>query len=128
MKRGFEHRLWGYQVVKIKQTDAERGIVTDSPSSVHSSSPRSSLDDEDTDEIGDLATVDSPVNGSPAQDDEHFDEEKGKYGKFGSVEPLIRPVPALSREGSEETEERDGVGEWQIPETVILTSESISPF
>ena len=126
MKRGFEHRLWGYKVVKIKQRDAERGILTNPPSSLHSSSPSASLDDEDMDERGDMANVESSVNGSPAQDYKHADEEKGNY--FGNAEPLIRPVPALSREGSEEAEERDGAGEWQIPETVILTSESISPF
>lgn len=123
MKRGFEHRLWGYKVVKIKQPTA-----TSSASSIHSSSSSASLDDEDTDEDRDLETAISSVNGSPAQDDEQFDQEKDKYSKFGNVEPLIRPVPAPSRERSEEAEERDGVGEWQIPETVILTSESISPF
>lgn len=128
MKRGFEHRLWGYKVVKIKQPDAERGIATISPSSIHSSSPSASLD-EDTSEDGNLGPVDSSVSGSPAQDDEQSDQENRKYSNFGNAEPLIRrPVPAPSREGSEEAEERDGVGEWQIPETVILTSESISLF
>ena len=128
MKRGFEHRLWGYKVVKIKQPDAERGIATHSSSSIHSSSPSPSLDEEDTDEDGNLEPVDSSVNRSPAQDNEHFDQEKGNYTNLGNTEPLMRTVPAPSREGSEEAEERDRVGEWQIPETVILTSESISPF
>ena len=116
-------------VVKIKQPDAERGIATSPPSSIHSSSPRSSLDDEDTNEDGNLEIPDPSVDGSPAQDDEQFDEETGKYSKFGNAEPLVRrPVPAPSREGSEEAEGHDGVGEWHIPKTVILTSESISPF
>lgn len=126
MKRGFEHRLWGYKVVKIKQPDAERGVVTNPPSSIHSSSPSAPLNDEDTDENVDLATANSSVNSHAAQDDERSDEEKGR--NFGNAEPLMRPTPGLSREGSEDPEERHGAGDWQIPETVILTSESISPF
>lgn len=127
MKRGFEHRLWGYKVVKTKQPDSERGTVSSHPSSVHSPLPRASLDDPESGGYGNLGTVESFVESGPAQGGEHFDLEKGHCSKFGNVEPPIRLVPE-SREGSEETEERDRTGEWQIPETVILTSESISPF
>lgn len=124
MKRGFEHRLWGYKVVKIKQPDAERGLASGSTSSDLSPSPTVSLDDQRTSEYG---VVESSAEGDAAQDEEGYDREKGEYSRFGNVEPMRRPVPE-SREGREETEEREGVGEWQIPETVILTSESISPF
>lgn len=118
MKRGFEHRLWGYKVVKIEQPDAERGSASDSTSSVRSPSPTASLDDRHTEEYGRLGTVEPS---RPAQDGEYSDQEPG------NVERTIRPV-LESRDESEETEEREEEGEWQIPETVILKSESISPF
>lgn len=124
MKRGFEHRLWGYKVVKIKQPDAERGLASGSTSSDLSPSPTVSLDDQRTSEYG---VVESSAEGDAAQDEEGYDREKGEYSRLGNVE-LMRRLVLESREGSEETEEREGVGEWQIPETVILTSESISPF
>lgn len=122
MKRGFEHRLWGYKVVKIKQPDAERGTVSRSASSVRSPSPPALHND------GNPGNVESPVESDPAQHEEDFDQEKGECSKFENVESTIRPVVPESSEGSEETEEREEAGEWQIPETVILTSESISPF
>ncbi|CAD6591488.1 MAG: hypothetical protein ASARMPRED_005411 [Alectoria sarmentosa] len=128
MKRGFEHRLWGYKVVKIKQPDTKRGTGSSSSSSVRSPSPTASLDDQESGKSGMSGTVkEPPVEGGLARDVKDSDEEKGAYSKLENAEPTIRPVPD-SREGIEETEEREGEGEWQIPETVILTSDSISPF
>lgn len=128
MKRGFEHRLWGYKVVKIKQPDAKRGTGSNSSSSIRSPSPTTSLDDQETGKCGQSGIVEeTPVEGGLARDGEDSDEERGMYSKLGNAEPTIRPVPQ-SREGIEETEEREREGEWQIPETVILTSDSISPF
>lgn len=127
MTRGFEHRLWGYMVVKIKQPDAERGIGSKPTSSVHSPSPTLSLDDQESGESGHLGIVKSSVRGGSAQHGEDFDPEKGEDSQFMDAEQTIKPVPN-SIEGREETEESERAGEWQIPETVILTSESISPF
>ena len=62
-------------------------------------------------------------------DNEHSDRDEDRYGKFGSGsgDLAMRPV-VESRDRSEETDRRDSVGGWQIPETVILTSRSIGPF
>ena len=127
MKRGFEHRLWGYKVVKIKQPDAERGTTSHSTSSIRSHSSSTSLDDRGSGEYGNLGTVESSEETGLAQHGEDLDREKREKARPENVEPTIRPVPE-SRERSEETEEREIEGNWQIPETVILTSESISPF
>ena len=129
MTRGFEHRLWGYTVVRIKQPDAERGITSDStPSSIRAAFPPTSLDGHEMREYGKLGVVESSVEGRPnARDDEHFDRDKDGYSEFGSGDLAMRPVPG-SRDGSEETDRRDSVGGWEIPETVILTSGSIGPF
>lgn len=128
MKRGFEHRLWGYKVVKIKQPDAKPGTRSNSSSSVRSPSPTASLDDQETGKCGQSGIVEeTPVEGGLVQDGEGSDEEHGAYSNLWNAEPTIRPVPE-SREGIDETEEREREGAWQIPETVILTSDSISPF
>lgn len=127
MKRGFEHRLWGYKVVKIKQPDPARGSLSSSGSSTPSPSQTPSLDDQDIGEYGNLGIVDSSVENGSAQHGEGFDEEKGEYEKLAAGEPTVRQVPD-SREENEENEEREISGEWQIPETVILTREPISPF
>ena len=127
MTRGFEHRLWGYRVVKIKQRDPERGIVSHSSPSVRAPSPTASLTDQQNGEYRSVSIGESSVKDGPVHDDEGFDRRDGGHGEFGNGEPTIRPVPE-SRERSREMEEGEGEGEWQIPETVILTSESISPF
>ncbi len=127
MKRGFEHRLWGYKVVKIKQPDAERGTPSRSTSSIRSHSSSAPLDDRGSGEYGNLGTVESSEESGLAQHGEDLDQAKGEYPRPQNAEPTIRPVPE-SRERSEDTEEREKEGDWQIPETVILTSESISPF
>ncbi len=128
MKRGFEHRLWGYKVVKIQQPDAERGTPSHSTSSIRShSSSSASLNDRGSGEYGNLGTVESSEESGLAQHSQDLDQEKGEYARPENAEPTIRPVPE-SREKSEDTEEREKEGDWQIPETVILTSESISPF
>lgn len=126
MKRGFEHRLWGYKVVKIKQPDAERGSVSSSGSSIRSHSQSPSHDDQDTGEDGTLGIVKSSVEAASTQHGQEFDQEESQYEKLVTREPTARQVPE-SREGTVETEEMEREGEWQIPETVIPTSESISP-
>ena len=127
MKRGFEHRLWGYKVVKIKHPDAERGTVSSSTSSVLSLSPTPSHDDQGAGEYGTSGIVESSVEGASTQHGQAFDREEGEYDKLVTGEPMVRQVPD-SRERGEEMEKREREREWQIPETVILTSESISPF
>ena len=128
MKRGFEHRLWGYKVVKIKQPDAERGTVSRSASSARSPSPTAIHNNDESGEYGNLGTVEFPVESDSAQHDKDLDQETRECSNFENVESTIRPVVSEYRRRSEEIEEREGAGEWQIPETVILTSESISPF
>ena len=128
MTRGFEHRLWGYKLVRIKQSDAEGDVVSDSASSARPSSPSTSLDDQRAAEYVELGIVDSSVKNYPArgggpwhhQDEGHYSESVD--GDLGN-----KPVSG-SRDGSEATEERGSVGEWQIPETVILRSGSFTPF
>ena len=127
MTRGFEHRLWGYTVVRIKQPDAERGVVSGSTSSVRPSSSTTSLDGQEMDEYDKVGIVESSVEGRPTRDDEHFDPERGDYSNSEHGDLAVRPMTE-AREGSEETDGRDSVGEWQIPETVILTSGSLGPF
>ena len=130
MTRGFEHRLWGYTVVRIKQPDAERGAMSDSTSSIRAASPPTSLDGHEMGEYGELGVVESSAHGRPnGRDNEHSDRDEDGYGKFGSGsgDLAMRPV-VESRDGSEVTDRRDSVGGWQIPETVILTSGSIGPF
>ena len=124
MKRGFEHRLWGYQVVKIKQPDAELGTVSDSTSSDHPPSPADSLEDQRPGDYDQLKVVQSS---GPTRNGEDFDQDKGDRIKSSHKELPTRPVPE-PRETSNVAEERGGATEWQIPETVFLTSESISPF
>lgn len=130
MTRGFEHRLWGYTVVRIKQPDVERGITSDSMSSIRAASPHTSLEGHEMGEYGELGVVESSVKGRPnARDDEHSDRGEDGYSKFGSGsgDLATRRVPG-SRDGSEEMDRRDSVGGWHIPETVILTSGSLGPF
>ena len=127
MQRGFEHRLWGYKVVQIKQPNSSRSSVSSSGSSIPSPSQTPSLDDLEANEFGNLGTVDSSVGDDSAQHGKTLDEENGAYDKLAAGEPTVRQVP-VSRESSGEKGERESVGEWQIPETVILTSVSTSPF
>lgn len=127
MTRGFEHRLWGYKVVKIKQPDAERGLGSDSGSSLRPRSPTPSLGDPKPADYGHLGIVESSVGDGLVQHGDDLDQEKDECGGFNNVEPIARPVSEPS-EGSKEIDERDAVGEWQIPETVLLTGESMSPF
>ena len=124
MKRGFEHRLWGYQVVKIKQPDAELGIVSDPTSSDRSPSPANSVEDQRSGDCDKLKLVQSS---DPTSNGEDCDQDKGGRIKSSHEEFRTRPVPE-PRETSNDAEERKGATEWQIPETVFLTSESISPF
>ena len=119
MKRGFEHRLWGYQVVKIKQPDAELGVVSD-----RSPSPAASLEDQRPGDYDKLTVVQS--SGS-VLDSEDFDQDQGDRINSSHEELPARPMPE-PKETSKEAEERGGATEWQIPETVFLTSMSISPF
>ena len=120
MTRGFEHRLWGYTVVRIKQPDVERGVESGSTSSNRPLSPSQSLEGQELGEYGKLGVVEIPNEGHPAL-------KKDESSEYDTGDLAIRPVPD-SRGGSEETDERESVGEWQIPETVILTSGSIAPF
>ena len=124
MKRGFEHRLWGYQVVKIKQPDAELGIVSDPTSSDRSPSPADSLEDQGDDDYDKLKVVQSS---GPTRNGEHFDKDKRDRTKSSHEALPTSPEPE-PRESSNDLEERKGAKEWQIPETVFLTSTSISPF
>ena len=134
MTRGFEHRLWGYTVVRIKKLDVERGIVSNhSPSSAPPPpSPAVSLDGRDSSEYGKLGVVDSSVDvdGGPILEPELSDLKKKKGDGYREPEGRNSTVKFVQgcRDGSEEIEEREGVDEWQIPETVILTSGSIAPF
>ena len=127
MTRGFEHRLWGYKVVRIKQPDEERGFVSDSTSSVRPPSPNASHDGYEMGEYSKMGDVENPDEGRPAWNDEHADRKKDEYGDSDNGDLATRPVPQ-SREGEDETDERESVGGWHIPETIILTSGSIAPF
>ena len=127
MTRGFEHRLWGYTVVRIKQPDVERGFVSDSTTSVRPPSPTASHDDHEMGEYSKMGDVESPDEGRPARYDEHADRKKDKYGDFDNGDLATRPM-LQSREGEDEADERESVEGWHIPETVILTSGSIAPF
>ena len=89
MKRGFEHRLWGYKVVKIKQPDAERGLVSKSTSSVRSPSQTPSLDVQDTSEYGNLGTVNSSVEVALTRHGEQFDREESEYDKLVTGAPMV---------------------------------------
>ena len=128
MTRGFEHRLWGYTVVKIKPpADVERGIMSDSTSSVHAPSPNESLHSQEMGEYGKLGIVDPAAEGRPTHEEDYsaIDRRDGGNADFGNGDLAVRPVPTESRDGSEEGEERGG---WQIPETILLRSGSIAPF
>ena len=128
MTRGFEHRLWGYKVVRIKQSDVERGSVSDSTSSVRPSSPNASHDGHEMGEYGKMGDVESPDEDRPAaRNDEHADGKKTEYGGFDDGDLATR-LTLHSREGEDETDERGSVEGWHIPDTVILTSGSIAPF
>ena len=127
MTRGFEHRLWGYTVVRIKRPDVERGLASDSTSSVRPPSPNASHDGHEMGEYSTMGDVESPDGGRPARNDEHADRKKDEYGDFDNGDLATRPA-LHSREGEDETDERESVGGWHIPETVILTSGSIAPF
>ena len=124
MKRGFEHRLWGYQVVKIKRPDAELGIASDPTSSDRSPSPAGSLGDP---RAGDYDKLNVVQSSGPILSSEDFDQDKGDRINSSHEELPTRPVPE-PRGSSNDAEERKGATEWQIPETVFLTSTSISPF
>ena len=63
MTRGFEHRLWGYKVVRIKQSDVERGFVSDSTSSVHPPSPIAPHDGHEMGEYSKMGDVENPDDG-----------------------------------------------------------------
>ena len=124
MKRGFEHRLWGYQVVKIKQPDAKIGIVSDPTSSDRSPSPADSLENL---RPGDCDTVKVVQSSGPSRNGEDFDQDRGDRINPSHEELRRKPVPE-PRETSNDAEEYGEATEWQILETVFLTSESISPF
>ncbi len=124
MTRGFEHRLWGYKVVKIKQPDAERGTVSDATSSVRPTSPAHSFDGRDEEEYGKLVVAGSHDEGCRVGDGGLLDKGGDEY-EDGDL--AMRSMPG-SREGSEEADEQGDVGRWQIPETVVLTSGSLGPF
>lgn len=129
MTRGFEHRLWGYKLVKIMRPDIERGIVSHSTASAPPPSLSTSLDRQESGEYGKLGIVDSHPENSSARDGEDRDheEDNSEYSDSEHGDLAIRHVPA-SREGSEDIEDLEDVREWQIPETVLLTSGSIAPF
>ena len=129
MTRGFEHRLWGYKVVEINQSDVERGFVSDSTSSVRPPSPTASHDGHEMGEYSKMGDVENPDEGRLARHDELADRKKDPYGDFDNGDLATRPV-LESREGEseDETDERESVGGWHIPETVILRSGSLSPF
>ena len=123
MTRGFEHRLWGYTVVKIKKPDVERGIVSNPTPPVPPPSPTVSLDGQETSEYGKLGVVDS----SPTLDSAQSDQKKGEHTESENENSTVSSIRECG-EGNEETQECGRVDEWQIPETVFLTSESIAPF
>ena len=127
MTRGFEHRLWGYKVVRIKQSDVERGFVSDSTSSVRPPSPTAPHDGHEMGEYSKMGDIENPDEGRSARNDEHADRKKDEYGDLNNGDLATRPV-LQSREGEDEMDEGDDVGGWHIPETVILTSGSIAPF
>ena len=110
--------------MKIKQPDAELGIVSDPTSSNHSPSPADSLEDQHPGDYDQLKVVQSS---GPAHDGEDFDQDQGDRIKSSHEELRTRPV-SEPRETSNDAEERKGATEWQIPETVFLPSTSISPF
>ena len=127
MTRGFEHRLWGWTVVRINPPDVERGFVSDSTSYVRPPSPNVSHDGHEMGEYSKMGDVESPDEGHPARNDEHADRKKDEYGDSDDGDLAARPV-LESSEGEDEADERESVGGWHIPETVILTSGSIAPF
>ena len=124
MKRGFEHRLWGYQVVKIKQPDAEIGIVSDPTPSNRSPSGVDPFEDQYPGDYDQLKLVESS---GPTRNGQDFDQDQGDRINYSHEELPTRPVPE-PRKTTNDAEERKGATEWQIPETVFLTRESISPF
>ena len=126
MTRGFEHRLWGYKVVGINQSDVERGFVSDSTSSGRPPSQTASHDGHEMGEYSKMRDVENPDEGCPARHDERADRKKDPYGDFDGGDLATRPV--LEGEGEDEMDGRESVGGWYIPETVILRSGSISPF
>ena len=127
MTRGFEHRLWGYTVVKIKKPDVEHSTVPKSTCSAPLPSPTNSLDAQQTSEYGKVGVVDSSAEGGPILETDQSDQKKGDHRDSESEDLTARSVREC-REGEEETEESERVDEWQIPETVLLTSGSIAPF
>lgn len=128
MTRGFEHRLWGYTVVRIRQPDAERGVGSDSSSSVrHLSSSSTSLDCHEMGEYGKLGVAEVPDEGHPHREGEHAHQQKANASNFRDGDLAVRPVPE-SRDGSEHMDAHEDLGRWQIPETVLLTSGSLGPF
>ena len=133
MTRGFEHRLWGYKVVRIQQPDVERGFVSDSSSSsVRPPSPTASHDGHEMGEYGKMGDyVESTDEGgrpAAARNDEHADGKKTEYGDVDNGDLATRPE-LRSRAGEDEADEQESVEGWStIPETVILTRGSIAPF
>lgn len=127
MTRGFEHRLWGYTVVRTRQPDAERGVGSDSSSSVRHLSPSTSLDCHEMGKYGKLGVVEVPDEGRQYPEGEHAHQQKDNDSHFGDGDLARRPLPE-SRDGSEEMDDHEDLGRWQIPETVLLTSGSIGPF
>lgn len=109
MTRGFEHRLWGYKVVRIKQSDVERGFVSDSTSSVRPPSPTAPHDGHEMGEYSKMGDVENPDEGRSARNDEHADRKKDEYGDFDNGDLATRPV-LQSREGDDEMDEGDDVG------------------
>ena len=132
MTRGFEHRLWGYTVVRIRQPDTERGVGSDPSSSVRhlssSSSSTSLVECQEMGEYGKLGVVEVPDEGPQYPQGQQAQQQKINYSNFDNGDLAMRPRPE-SRDGSEEMDDHDeSLGRWQIPETVLLTSESIGPF
>lgn len=130
MTRGFEHRLWGYTVVRIRQPDTERGVGSDSSSSVRhlsSSSSTSLVECQEMGEYGKLGVVEVPDEGRQDSEGEQAQQQKNNYSIFDNGDLAMRPRPE-SRDGSEEMDDHESLGRWQIPEAVLLTSGSIGPF
>ena len=104
MTRGFEHRLWGYRVVKIKKPDVKRGIGSESTSSALPPSPTASHDGQQTREHSKLAVVDSSTEGDTIFQTGQSDQTKGDYGESEGEDIAVRSVQER-READEEIEE-----------------------
>lgn len=78
-------------------------------------------------EYGKLGVVEVPDEGRQYLQGEQAQQQKNNYSNFDNGDLAMRPRPE-SRDGSEEMDDHESLGRWQIPETVLLTSGSIGPF